>query len=124
MHTLTTALARRYGTVVVEDLDVAAMARSMSRRAFRRTVYQAGIGVIRPVLAYKTRWAGGQLVVADRLGHVLALAVAPACVLVLAVVLVLVLGFFWRASASWPSGKPSARLDRLLRKRLRTEGAM
>jgi hypothetical protein len=28
MHTLTTALARRYGTVVVEDLDVAAMARA------------------------------------------------------------------------------------------------
>lgn len=66
MHTLTTALARRYGTVVVEDLDVAAMARGMGRRAFRRTVYQAGIGVVRPVLAYKTRWAGGQLVVADR----------------------------------------------------------
>jgi hypothetical protein len=99
MHTLTTALARRYGTVVVEDLDVAAMARGMGRCAFRRTVYQAGIGVVRPVLAYKTRWAGGQLVVADRLGHVLALAVAPAFVLVRAVVLVLVLGFSWRASA-------------------------
>jgi putative transposase len=66
MHTLTTALARRYGTVVVEDLDVAAMARGMGRRAFRRTVYQAGIGAVRPVLAYKTSWAGGQLVVADR----------------------------------------------------------
>jgi Probable transposase len=26
MHTMTTALARRYGTIVVEDLDVAAMA--------------------------------------------------------------------------------------------------
>jgi putative transposase len=66
MHTLTTALARRYGTIVVEDLDVAAMARGMGRRAFRRTVCQAGIGVVRPTLAYKTRWAGGQLVVADR----------------------------------------------------------
>jgi putative transposase len=66
IHTLTTALARRYGTVVVEDLDVAAMARGMGRRAFRRTVYQAGIGAVRPVLAYKTSWAGGRLVVADR----------------------------------------------------------
>jgi putative transposase len=66
VHTLTTALARRYGTIVVEDLDVAAMARSMGRRAFRRSVYQAGIGQVRPTLAYKTSWAGGQLVVADR----------------------------------------------------------
>jgi putative transposase len=66
VHTLTTALARRYGTIVVEDLDVAAMARSMGRRAFRRSVYQAGIGQVRPTLVYKTSWAGGQLVVADR----------------------------------------------------------
>jgi putative transposase len=66
IHTLTTALARRYGTIVVEDLDVAAMARGMGQRAFRRTVQQAGIGVVRPILAYKTQWAGGQLVVADR----------------------------------------------------------
>jgi putative transposase len=66
IHTLTTVLARRYGTIVVEDLDVAAMARSMGRRAFRRSVYQAGIGQVRPTLAYKTSWAGGQLVVADR----------------------------------------------------------
>ena len=66
VHALTSALARRYGTIVVEDLDVSAMARSMGRRAFRRTVHQAGIGVVRPTLGYKTRWAGGQLVVADR----------------------------------------------------------
>jgi putative transposase len=66
VHTLTTRLARRYGTIVVEDLDVAAMARGMGRRAFRRSVYQAGIGQVRPTLAYKTSWAGGQLVVADR----------------------------------------------------------
>ena len=44
IHVLTTRLARRYGTVVVEDLDVAAMQRSMGRRAFHRTVSQAGIG--------------------------------------------------------------------------------
>jgi putative transposase len=66
MHTLTTALARRYGTIVVEDLDVAAMGRGLGRRAFRRTVYRAGIGVVRPTLIYKIRWFGGQLVVADR----------------------------------------------------------
>jgi putative transposase len=66
IHTLTTRLARRYGKIVVEDLDVAAMARGMGRRAFRRSVYQAGLGRVRPTLAYKTSWAGGQLVVADR----------------------------------------------------------
>jgi putative transposase len=52
LHTLTTQLARRYGTIVVEDLDVAAMARGMGRRAFRRGVTQAGIGRVRPLLTY------------------------------------------------------------------------
>jgi putative transposase len=65
-HTLTTTLARRYGTIVVEDLDVAAMGRGMGRRAFRRSVSQAGIGRLRPMLAYKCEWGGGELVVADR----------------------------------------------------------
>lgn len=66
IHTLTTRLARRCGTVVVEDLDVAAMGRGMGRRAFGRTVYQAGIGKVRPTLAYKCPAAGGELVIADR----------------------------------------------------------
>jgi putative transposase len=56
IHILTTRLARRYGTIVVEDLDVAAMAKGMGRRAFRRSVYQAGLGQVRPTLA--TRPAG------------------------------------------------------------------
>jgi len=66
VHTLTTTLARRYGTVVVEDLDVAAMGRGMGRRAFRRSVIQAGIGKVRPTLAYKCVWQGGRLEVAGR----------------------------------------------------------
>ena len=66
LHTLTTRLARRYGTVVVEDLDVRAMGRGMGHRAFRRSVYQAGIGKVRPTLAYKCPAVGGRLVVADR----------------------------------------------------------
>jgi IS605 OrfB family transposase len=65
-HTLTTAAARRYGIIVVEDLDVAAMGRSMGRRAFRRSVYQAGIGKVRPMLGYKCAQQGGRLLVADR----------------------------------------------------------
>jgi putative transposase len=66
IHTLTTELACRYGTIVIEDLDIAAMARGMGRRAFRRSVAQAGIGAVRPTLAYKTAWGGGRLVVANR----------------------------------------------------------
>jgi len=66
IHTLTTRLARRYGTIVVEDLDVAAMARGMGRRGFRRSVGQAGIGTVRPTLAYKCPQQGGTLVVGDR----------------------------------------------------------
>jgi putative transposase len=66
LHILTTRLSRRYGTIVVEDLDVAAMGRGMGRRAFRRTVYQAGIGKVRPMLAYKCPREGGRLQVADR----------------------------------------------------------
>jgi putative transposase len=50
----------------VEDLDIKAMGRGMRRRVFRRTVYQAGIGKLRPMLAYKCSWAGGRLLVADR----------------------------------------------------------
>jgi putative transposase len=66
VHTLTTCLARRYGTIVVEDLDIAAMGRGMGRRAFRRSVAQAGLGAVRPTLDYKCSWAGGRLLVADR----------------------------------------------------------
>jgi len=38
--TLTTGLARRHGTIVIEDLDLNAMAHGMGRRGFRRGVYQ------------------------------------------------------------------------------------
>jgi putative transposase len=65
-HKLTTDLASTYGTVVIEDLDVAAMKRSMGRRSFRRAVSDSAIGAIRPMLVYKTAWHGGSLVVADR----------------------------------------------------------
>jgi IS605 OrfB family transposase len=66
IHTLTTRLTRRYGTIVVEDLDIAAMARGMRRRAFRRSVHAAGLGQIRPTMPYKSGWGGCALVVADR----------------------------------------------------------
>jgi putative transposase len=51
---------------VLEDLDVAAMKRSMGRRAYRRAVSDAAMGAIGPQLAYKSTRYGGNLVVADR----------------------------------------------------------
>jgi putative transposase len=63
IHKLTTALAREYGTVVVEDLNVAGMVKN---RRLARAVADAGFGEIRRQLAYKTTWNGGTLTVADR----------------------------------------------------------
>ncbi|MDI3314006.1 MAG: IS607 family element RNA-guided endonuclease TnpB [Mycobacterium sp.] len=65
-HQLTTELAGSYGHIVIEDLDVAAMKRSIGRRAYRRAVSDAAMGPIRPMLAYKTARSGVVLTVADR----------------------------------------------------------
>jgi putative transposase len=65
-HQLTTELAGTYGHIVIEDLDVAAMKRSMGRRAFRRSVSDAAMGLVKPQLAYKTARFGGMLTLADR----------------------------------------------------------
>ena len=65
-HQLTTELAGTYGHIVIEDLDVAAMKQSMGRRAFRRAVSDAAMGLVGPQLVYKTARYGGNLIVADR----------------------------------------------------------
>jgi putative transposase len=63
IHKLTTALARQYGTIVVEDLNVAGMVKN---HRLARAISDAGFGEIRRQLAYKTDWNGGTLIVADR----------------------------------------------------------
>lgn len=65
-HQLTTDLARRFGEIVIEDLDIAAMKKSMGRRAYRRSVSDAAMGLIRPMLTYKVAREGGALAVAGR----------------------------------------------------------
>ncbi len=65
-HQLTTELAGSYGHLVIEDLDLAAMKRGMGRRAFRRSVSDAAMGLVKPQLAYKTARYGAVLTVADR----------------------------------------------------------
>ncbi|MFJ8142448.1 IS607 family element RNA-guided endonuclease TnpB [Streptomyces sp. NPDC096013] len=64
LHKLTTAVAAEYGTVVVEDLNVAGMLRN---RRLARRIADAGFGEIRRQLDYKTRRRHAtRLVVADR----------------------------------------------------------
>ncbi|SDC97800.1 RNA-guided endonuclease TnpB family protein [Actinokineospora iranica] len=63
LHKLTTGLARGFGTLVVEDLNVAGMLRN---RRLARQIADAGFGEFRRQLTYKTSWRGGELVVADR----------------------------------------------------------
>ncbi|MCK2241705.1 MULTISPECIES: IS607 family element RNA-guided endonuclease TnpB [unclassified Crossiella] len=63
IHKLTTSLAREYGIVVVEDLNVAGM---VGNRRLARALADAGFGEIRRQLVYKTIWHGGCLTVADR----------------------------------------------------------
>ena len=63
LHKLTTRLTSEYGTIVVEDLNVAGMGRN---RRLSRRVADAAFGEIRRQLAYKTRRHGTRLVVADR----------------------------------------------------------
>jgi putative transposase len=63
LHKATTALARQYETVVIEDLNVAGM---IGNRRLARAVADQGFGQARRMLGYKTGWNGGTLITADR----------------------------------------------------------
>jgi IS605 OrfB family transposase len=63
LHKLTTRLAAGFGTVVVEDLNVAGMLRN---RRLARHVADASFGEFRRQLSYKSAWHGGRMIVADR----------------------------------------------------------
>jgi IS605 OrfB family transposase len=63
LHKLTTRLAAEFGTVVVEDLNVAGM---LKNRRLARHVADASFGAFRHQIEYKTAWHGGQMIVADR----------------------------------------------------------
>jgi putative transposase len=64
LHKLTTAVAAEYGTVVVEDLNVAGM---LKNRRLARQIADAGFGEIRRQLTYKTRQRHGtRIIAADR----------------------------------------------------------
>jgi putative transposase len=63
LHKATTGLARRYETVVTEDLNVTGMVKN---RKLARAISDQGFGEARRMLGYKTAWNGGTLIVADR----------------------------------------------------------
>ncbi|MFD6361952.1 RNA-guided endonuclease TnpB family protein [Streptomyces roseolus] len=64
LHKLTTALAAEYGTIVIEDLNVAGM---LKNRRLARRFADAGFGEIRRQLGYKTRRRHGtRVITADR----------------------------------------------------------
>jgi len=63
LHKLTTRLVREHGTIVIENLNVAGMLRN---RRLARHVAGVGWGELRRQIEYKTGWAGGRVVVADR----------------------------------------------------------
>jgi IS605 OrfB family transposase len=63
LHKLTTKLAKKYGTIVVEDLNVAGL---LGNRRLARRISDTGWGELRRQLSYKTTWARGRLVHADR----------------------------------------------------------
>jgi putative transposase len=63
LHKATSDLAQRYAIVVVEDLNVAGMVRN---RRLARAVADQGFGAALRLLAYKTAWNAGELIVAGR----------------------------------------------------------
>ena len=63
LHKLTAKVTAEYGTVVVEDLNVAGMLRN---RRLARHIADAGFAEIRRQLTYKTKRNGCRIVVADR----------------------------------------------------------
>jgi putative transposase len=63
LHKATTGLARRYETVVAEDLNVAGLTRN---HKLARAISDQGFGQARRMLGCKTEWNGGTLVLADR----------------------------------------------------------
>jgi putative transposase len=73
LHKLTTALAARHGTIVVEDLNVAGMTATAkgsghwrSKAGLNRAILDVAFGQLRRQLAYKSVWYGSRLVVADQ----------------------------------------------------------
>jgi putative transposase len=62
LHKLTTDLATRHDTIIVEQLNLSGLVRN---RRLARVLSDAGLAELRRQLTYKTTWHGGRLIVAD-----------------------------------------------------------
>jgi putative transposase len=62
LHKLTTNLARSYGTIVCEHLNVSGM---LGNQRLARQIHDAAFAELRRQLAYKTAWGGGTLIEAS-----------------------------------------------------------
>jgi len=63
LHKLTTSLVQRFGTVVIENLNVRGM---LANRCLSRAVSDVGFFELRRQLTYKAKLAGATIIVADR----------------------------------------------------------
>jgi putative transposase len=63
LHKLTTTLVQRFGTVVIEDLNVRGMVKN---RCLSRAISDVGFGEFRRQLTYKAASAGTRVVIANR----------------------------------------------------------
>ena len=63
LHKLTTMLAKTYGAIGIEDLNVSGMVKN---RCLARSISDMGFGEFRRQLEYKTKWYGSELVVHNR----------------------------------------------------------
>ena len=63
LHKLTTMLAKNYGSIGIEDLNVSGM---MKNRSLARAISDMGWGELRRQLEYKSVWYGSQLVIHGR----------------------------------------------------------
>jgi putative transposase len=63
LHKLSTRLVRRFGAVVVEDLNVAGMT---SNRRLARRIAGLGMAELRRQIEYKATWSGVCVYIADR----------------------------------------------------------
>ena len=63
LHKLTTMLAKNYGVIGIEDLNVSGMVKN---RCLARSISDIGFGEFRRQLEYKTVWYGSELIVHNR----------------------------------------------------------
>ena len=66
LHRTSATAVRTANVIAIEDLAVKAMARAMNKRAFRRSVADAGLGELRRQLQYKAAWSNRVVVAVDR----------------------------------------------------------